>query len=188
MRRVILKDFPGEVDFEPNDNRVVFSQLATGHGNGRVKPGLVGGVYGDFKTLVELGALEGIDDILTRLESRRFFENFVKLGKLGRQAQYYIPWMQATYIMVAHRRALEHLPPGADLDALTYDQLKTWALNMHTAAGEAKLGFPVGANGLMHRFLQGYLYPSYTGGTIRKFRSPDAETMWRDFKDLWRHV
>ena len=40
----------------------------------------------------------------------------------------------------------------------------------------------------MARFLEGYLLPSYTGGTVVNYRSPDAETMWADFKTLWAHA
>jgi multiple sugar transport system substrate-binding protein len=38
----------------------------------------------------------------------------------------------------------------------------------------------------MHRFLQGYLYPSFTGSTLAKFRGADAVAMWTYFKKLWR--
>ena len=41
----------------------------------------------------------------------------------------YIPWMQASYIMAANREALQYLPEGADINALTYDQLIAWAAN-----------------------------------------------------------
>ena len=45
------------------------------------------------------------------------------LGKLGTAEQKYLPWMQATYIMAANKKALQFLPEGADVNALTYDQL-----------------------------------------------------------------
>jgi multiple sugar transport system substrate-binding protein len=38
----------------------------------------------------------------------------------------------------------------------------------------------------MHRFFEGYLYPSYTGSAIVKFRSPEARDMWEYFKKLWQ--
>ncbi len=187
MRRVILKGFPDEVDFQPNDIRV-FERLASEAAGGSPRPVLLGALHGDLVNLVKGGLIDPVDDVLSGLEDRGFIEGFAKLGKLGRDRQYYIPWMQATYIMVANRRALKYLPEDADLDSLTYDQLKAWAANMQNAEGKAKLGFPAGANGLMHRFFQGYLYPSYTGNTVRKFRGSEAEAMWRAFRDLWRHV
>ncbi|NNC52726.1 MAG: carbohydrate ABC transporter substrate-binding protein, partial [Erythrobacter sp.] len=100
----------------------------------------------------------------------------------------YMPWMQASYIMAANKEALQYLPEGADIDALTYDQLIEWAANAHEAAGEPKFGFPAGPKGLKHRFFQGYLYPSYTNGVVRTFASPEAVTAWEKMKELWAHT
>jgi len=101
--------------------------------------------------------------------------------------QYYIPWMQATYIMAAHTDALQYLPEGADINAMTWDQLAEWGKNMYDETGEAKLGFPVA--GLFHRFLQGYLFPSYTGGMVTGFNSPEAVEMMEFVRDdLWPYV
>ena len=91
------------------------------------------------------------------------------LGKLGTNKQYYIPWMQATYVMVANKQALKYLPKGADINALTYGQLFQWAKNMKDTTGQARFGMPVGTNGLIHRFLQGYLVPSFSGGVVTTF-------------------
>jgi len=186
MRRVILKDFPLEVDFQPCDDQQVFDLLLKQCMKGSTRIDLIGALHGDFSVLTEAGFLESVDDILAGLKNREFVKDFVNFGKLGRQKQYYIPWIQATYIMVANRRALKYLPKGADLYRLSYDQLKAWAVNMRKATGEARLGFPI--DGLIYRFLQGYLYPSYTGSTLRKFGGSEAETMWRAFRDLWPYV
>ena len=188
LRQVILRDYPGEVDFQPNDNRVIFAPLLDKSGNNPLRPGLIGGHHGDFVLLAEAEALENVDDIQAGLKNRGFVESFVELAKLGRPGQYYVPWMQATYLMAANRRALKYLPPGADPNTLTYDQLTAWAANLKNSTGEAKLGFPIGKNGLMHRFIQGYLYPSFTGSTLRNFGRPEAEEMWRRFRELWPYV
>lgn len=96
--------------------------------------------------------------------------------------------MQASYIMAANKEALQYLPEGADIDALTYDQLIEWSANVHAAVGEPKFGFPAGPKGLKHRFFQGYLYPSYTNGVVRTFASDEAVTAWEAFKSLWEHT
>ena len=85
--------------------------------------------------------------------------------------------------MAANKKALEHLLAGADVDALTYDQLIAWAGN--EATGSAKFGFPAGPKGLKHRFFQGYLYPSYTDGVVRTFASDKAVTAWEKMRELW---
>ncbi len=59
---------------------------------------------------------------------------------------------------------------------------------MHVQSGVARLGLPVGPKGLMHRFLQGYLYPSFTGGMVQTFRNSDAVLMWDYLKDLWSDI
>ncbi len=50
------------------------------------------------------------------------------------------------------------------------------------------LGFPAGPQGLMHRFFEGFLYPSYTGGVVVPFRSDAAVAMWQKFAALWKAV
>jgi multiple sugar transport system substrate-binding protein len=100
----------------------------------------------------------------------------------------YIPWMQATYIMVANKKALPYLPAGAKLESLTYAQLAQWAQAITAATGQRALGFPAGPQGLMARFFEGYLYPSFTGGVVTPFRSPEAVAMWTQFRDLWKYV
>jgi multiple sugar transport system substrate-binding protein len=40
----------------------------------------------------------------------------------------------------------------------------------------------------MHRFFEGFLYPSYTGGVVVPFRSDAAEAMWTYVASLWKSV
>src|SRR5262249_46520084 len=70
------------------------------------------------------------------------------------------------------------LPSGADINALSYDQLATWASTLQQQTGKRLLGFPAGPQGLMHRFFEGFLYPSYTGGGGVAFRPGAAAPMW----------
>ena len=187
MRREILKVFPGKVDFQPYDNPSVFKRLAIGGGESSLEPDLLGALHGDLLHLHQEGGLAPIE-ATEIINKRAFIPDFIALGKLESNNQYYIPWMQATYIMAANRKALRYLPRGAKLESLTYAQLQAWARNMAQETGAPKLGFPASSNGLMYRFIQGYLYPSYTASTLSLFRSPEAVSMWRDFKALWSHV
>jgi len=90
--------------------------------------------------------------------------------------------------MVANRKALAYLPAGTDINALSYDELATWASTLQQKTGKRLLGFPAGPQGLMHRFFEGFLYPSYTGGIVVPFRSEAAEVMWAQFASLWKSV
>lgn len=188
MRQVILKDFPGKVEFVSEDNAPFTNRILSEAKAGKVNASLVGGLHGDFPPLLAAGAMDTVDDVLAQLKDRKFSQTFLNLGKMGTANQVYIPWMQATYIMVANKQALQYLPPKADVNTLTYSQLKEWAANVQKATGKRLLGFPAGPRGLMHRFVQGYLYPSYTKSAVTKFRSAEAESMWAEFRSLWQYV
>nr|WP_228488931.1 extracellular solute-binding protein [Raineyella fluvialis] len=96
-----------------------------------------------------------------------------------------MPWMQATYMIAAHKSTLQYLPSGADQNNLTYDQYLQWATNAKKGFGKPVFGFPAGPTGLYHRWFQGFLLPSYTGHQVQGFASADAETAWKYMKDLW---
>lgn len=186
VRQVILKGFPDPVEFVPEDPGPFVNRIRAEAESGSVSIGLIGGQHGDLAPVAQ--HLDPVDDLMGKLEGRGFVPAFAELAKLGGSSHLYVPWMQATYIMVANRKALAHLPEGAKLDTLTYAQLAEWGARIEAATGERKVGFPAGPKGLMHRFLEGYLYPSYTGGVVRTFKSPDAERMWADFQGIWAHV
>ncbi|MDE2334898.1 MAG: extracellular solute-binding protein [Rhodospirillales bacterium] len=188
VRTVILKDSPVKAQFiadQPASFTVrVEAEAKTGHH----VVSLLGALHGELEPFVPLGLLQPLDSLVPRLAADKIPNSLMQLGKFGTQHQYYIPWMQATYIMAANRKALPYLPKGANLDHLTYDQLEQWAAAIHKATGQRMLGFPAGPSGLMHRFFEGYLYPAYTGGLVTTFRSPQAVAMWESFRKLWAQV
>jgi multiple sugar transport system substrate-binding protein len=151
----------------------------------QVKINLVGGLHGDLATL-GTDLLEDLSGLAGELAGAGYPEEFQTLGKLGTGKTYYIPWAQATYVLAVHKDALAWLPAGADVNDLTYDQYLTWAKAARQAnGGRAMFGFPGGPKGLLHRFLQGYLYPAFTGGQVTTFRSADAVTAWQYLRELW---
>lgn len=155
---------------------------------GRRTVSLLGALHGELQPLVASGGLDVADDLVAKAKAAGIPDNLMTLGQLGTGKQMYIPWMQATYVMAAKKEALQYLPAGADVNALTYDQLRDWAKNIQDRTGKRALGFPAGPRGLMARFFQGYLYPSHTGGVVSTFKSAEAEAMWTYFKGLWAHV
>jgi len=188
MRKVILKDFPREVDYVTEQPpqlpvRIKAEQQGVTH-----TIDVVGALHGELQPLVPLDALVPLDDLAGQLNGRGIPDQLMTLGKFGTAHQLYIPWMQASYIMVANREALPYLPGGADINALGYDQLASWASAIQEKTGKRLLGFPAGPQGLMHRFFEGFLYPSYTGGVVVPFRSEAAEAMWAYFALLWKSV
>ncbi|MBI5649119.1 MAG: ABC transporter substrate-binding protein [Chloroflexi bacterium] len=190
MRTVILKDFTAaKVDFVVDPTEAPFmDRIIAEQKTGKITVGVIGALHGTFPNLVQANALEDLTALAAKLQSRSIVKEFMTLGKLGSDKQYYIPWMQATYIMVYNKKALPYLPAGANVDALTYAQFAEWGKNITTATKEKKLGLPAGPTGLMHRLTQGYLYPSYTGGLVTTYKSDDAVKMWTDVKAIWEQT
>lgn len=187
--RAILADYDGEADFVESEEQAVYDTLRAEAGDEAGSVDVVGSLHGTFPTLVKEDVMFDLTGLLENIEAEYdIADAFVELGKMGTtDFQYYIPWMQATYIMAASVEALEYLPEGADVNALTWEELAMWAKNMNEATGENKLGFPVA--GLWHRFIEGYLYPSFTGGMVTGFKSAEAVSMFEFVRDeLWPYV
>jgi multiple sugar transport system substrate-binding protein len=187
VRDILLKGAP-KTTFIVDEPSAFTVRMRAEHEAGKPKIGLVGALHGELQPLAPLGALDAVDDVAETVKARGIPDNLMRLGKLGGEHQLYIPWMQATYVLVVKKQALPYLPQGADVNALTYDQLAQWAKAIADKTGQRRLGFPAGPKGLFARFLQGYLYPSYTASSVTAFRSPEAEKMWTDFKALWASV
>lgn len=154
---------------------------------GRGSVDVTGTLHGDFPLLVPEGALQDAAALLRQLEGRRdrtFIPDLVKAGQIG-GAQAFIPWMQATYLIAANRRALQYFPAGRNPQAMTYEDLLAWGENIKQATGARRLGFPAGPGGLYGRFLHGYIYPSFTGAQVKKFKSAEAVEMWQYLRRLW---
>lgn len=183
MREQVLEDAGQTVDYQPNDAGPWLTRLQAELTAGSGTIGVLGALHGDFSAM-------NPDDLvdMNELGVSASSDTFNSLATLGTDSLQYVPWMQASYIMAANKEALQYLPEGADIDALTYDQLIEWAANVHEGVGEPKFGFPAGPKGLKHRFFQGYLYPSYTNGVVRTFASEDAVVAWEKFAELWEHT
>ncbi len=183
MRVEVLGGFGPGVDYQPNEAGPWLTRFKAEIEAGSGSIGVLGSLHGDFSSL-DADTLMDLDGLGVMSSS----ETFNNLAKLGTDSMQYVPWMQASYIMAANKEALQYLPEGANIDALSYDELIQWTANVHEAVGQPKFGFPAGPKGLKHRFFQGYLYPSYTNGVVRTFASPEAVTAWEKFKELWAHT
>ncbi|RLG29513.1 carbohydrate ABC transporter substrate-binding protein, partial [Methanosarcinales archaeon] len=70
----------------------------------------------------------------------------------------------------------------------TYDALLEWARMIQIKTGRPPIGFPMSPRGLWHRFLHGYIYPSFTGAQALKFDSVRALEMWEYLKRLYKYI
>ncbi len=160
FRNITVKGFPGSVtkiDI-PLGNTTFFTDRLNAEAQaGKGTISLLGGLHGDFALVPQY--LTDLTSLAKELKKAGIPQDLLNLGKLGTKQQLYIPWMQATYIMVANKQALPYLPKGANVNALSYGQFLTWAKNLNQHFGKPEVGFPAGPTGLMPRFLQGYLIP-----------------------------
>ena len=123
MRNEILADFGGTVEFIGAEPGPFNDQIRAQEEAGEGEISIIGGLDGEFSAFAADGLLTDLSDVAEELADLGISEDYLALGKLGTDQQLYIPWMQATYIMVARNEALEYLPDGADINTLTWDQL-----------------------------------------------------------------
>jgi multiple sugar transport system substrate-binding protein len=188
MRNLILKRFSRDVDYITEQPQQFPVRVQAERQSGTHTINVIGALHGELQPLATLDVLAPLDDLGETAISRGMPRPLLALGKLGTAHQLYIPWMQASYVMVANKKALPFLPEGVNINALSYDQLIAWASALYEKTGKRLLGFPAGPQGLMYRFFEGFLYPSFTGGVVVPFRSEAAEVMWARFSSLWKSV
>ena len=98
MRGVVLADFPGQVEFVPSEYEFFEDTILAEAQAGTGDVDMLGALYGQYPTLVAAGALQDIGGLMAELSDRGIPASSIELGKLGTDTQYYVPWMQATYI------------------------------------------------------------------------------------------
>jgi multiple sugar transport system substrate-binding protein len=191
MNQKVLPGFHGSASFlsQATEQQDIDKVLAEQKAGGTGTIDVLGLTHGAFATLQGSGALMDLTPLLQKLQKDRTFPaSLLTFGKLGTQQQLYIPWIQATYMLVVNKKADQYLPKGVDKSSMTYDQLIAWAAAVEKGTGEKLFGLPAApgaSGGLLNRFIQGYTYPAYTGTEITNFRSPEAVQMWEMVKKLW---
>ncbi|GAA4025179.1 ABC transporter substrate-binding protein [Allokutzneria multivorans] len=187
FRALLRKAFDGDVGYVTSDPGPFTTQVRSQVDAGAVRASVIGGLHGDLAPLAP-NHLEDLTDIVSDFSSLGWPPEYLELARAGTNRTWYVPWAQASYVLAAHVDALQHLPSGANADDLSYDQLLDWAIAARRANNNRPvLGLPGGPKGLLHRFFQGYLLPSFTGGQITTFRSPEAVTAWEYMRELWRN-
>jgi multiple sugar transport system substrate-binding protein len=184
---VVLKGSPSSVNFIPASSvNDMVNQLNSDQQSGSGKVDMVAAAVGDMASVSD--DLIDLSDVAAALKNAGIPQSLWTQAKLGTSKQLSIPWMQATYLMAANKKALPYLPKGANINSLTWGQFDQWAKNLKDHFGQPEVGFPAGPTGLFPRFLEGYLVPSFSGGLVTKFESPQALAGWLYLKNLWRYV
>lgn len=189
IRKYVLKGFDGDVDavFAPISAPTQFIDRVRAEAKaGKGSIDVLVGLHGDFVTFQNEGLIRGVGDVTAQIKGLP--PALVKHGKLGTKTQYFVPHSQATYVMVANKDVLKYMPKGADINALTYGQLFQWAKAIRAGTGQNRFGLPASDTGLIHRFLQGFLVPSFTDRFVTAFRSKEAVQAWQYMKQLWQYT
>jgi multiple sugar transport system substrate-binding protein len=190
-----LKEFTAQTGIKVELINLGYAEIASRveaeQKTGKVKTGLVADLQGGLYLLASKGLLQDLSSIT--IPNRTFLlEKYAYVNG----EKIFIPWLQATYVFVVNKEAFKYLPAGlTEEDVIkgterwTYDALLDWARNIRKVAGiRHPLGFPMGPRGLWHRFLHGYIYPSFTGAQAIKFDSVRAIDMWDYLKKLMEYV
>ena len=189
---VLLKGFADEsgvtAEFIPMEYHELFTRLSAEIAAKKVTISVVGDLHGGLDLMNAKGLFDDLAGIT--LPGRTFIKALEDYAVMaGRKV--YVPWMQATYVMVVNKKAFEYLPAGLTADDVTgasekwtYYALLNWSKNLKDAFKGPKLGFPMGPKGLWHRFLHGYIHPSFTGYQAAAFDSLRAVKIWEYLKEL----
>jgi len=169
-KSVLLKGFTDETgvtaEFIPMEYHELFTRLSAEIAAKKVTISVVGDLHGGLDLMNAKGLFDDLAGIT--LPDRTFIKALEDYAVMaGRKV--YIPWMQATYVMVVNKKAFEYLPAGLTVEDVTgasekwtYYALLNWSKNLKDAFKGPKLGFPMGPKGLWHRFLEllPYMHPS----------------------------
>jgi multiple sugar transport system substrate-binding protein len=147
MRNLILKDFPQKVDYITEQPQQFPVRIEAEWRRSIHTIDVVGALHGELQPLVSLDALVPLDDLARKLTRRGIPDSLLSLGKFGTEHQLYIPWMKASYIMIAHKQAMPYLPDGVDINALSCDQLAVWANTIQQRPASACSAFRWGHKG-----------------------------------------
>ena len=181
-----------DVEFLNFEYPQLFSRLQAEIRAGRNTLNLVADLQGNLYIMASEGLLSDLKDL--KFEGKTFIETLEKFAYVNGE-KIFVPWLQATYVMAINKKAFDYLPRGLSKDDVikgtekwTYEALLEWAKNIYEKTGQPLLGFPIGPKGLWHRFLHGYIYPSFTGAQALKFDSVRAVEMWNYLKELFKYV
>ncbi|RKX53474.1 MAG: carbohydrate ABC transporter substrate-binding protein [Thermotoga sp.] len=181
-----------KVNFLPLSYTEILSRVEAEQKTGKISIGLVADLQGGLYLLASKGFLQDLSDV--KFSGRTFIPTLEKYA-FADGKKIFIPWLQATYVMVVNKKAFDYLPAGLSKDDVingtekwTYEKLYEWAKKIYEETGQPSLGFPMGPKGLWHRFLHGYIYPSFTGAQAIKFDSVRAVEMWNYLKKLFKYI
>jgi len=186
------KQYGIKVKFLPLTYQEASSRIEAEQKAGKVSVNLFADLQGGIDLLAGKGFMMDMEGYI--FPGRTFIQTLEKYA-YAQGIKEFVPWLQATYVMVVNKKAFDYLPKGLTKDDViygsekwTYDALLEWARMIQIKTGRPPIGFPMSPRGLWHRFLHGYIYPSFTGAQALKFDSVRALEMWEYLKRLYKYI
>ncbi|MCG8350650.1 MAG: hypothetical protein MI924_23010, partial [Chloroflexales bacterium] len=108
--RAILQE--GGFDVTASEEGPLLDVIIAGQQASQGDIDVIGALHGTFPPLARQDAMMNVIDVAEDLlDTRDLTQAYLETGLLGADDYlYYVPWMQATYIMAAHKDALQYLP------------------------------------------------------------------------------
>ncbi|MCK4819899.1 extracellular solute-binding protein, partial [bacterium] len=131
----LLKGFTDETGIEVAFINVEYfemnTRLSAEVGAKKVTTSLVGELHGGLDVMNSAGLLKDLSGI--KLPNRTFVKSLEDRSVI-KGKKFYVPWLQATYIMAVDKKAFNYLPAGLTSEDVTngtkkwtYDALLEWA-------------------------------------------------------------
>ena len=95
---------------------------------------------GDMTKYISNGYVQSLNSVLANMDITilpAFNESTSAAGET-----YYIPISADVYLVIANNKALPYLPAGADINAITWEQYKDWAIAIAAGEGSPKTAMP----------------------------------------------
>ena len=182
---MVWRDTGVMIDFRVLDYDEMYSLLAR-----RGRADLISDLHVNLEEYYEQGLIVGAPSP----RDREFYQVLDDLSMMAGERMY-VPWLTATYVFVVDVRAFEYLPEGLTPDDVihgsskwTYEALLEWSKRIYEETGRPMLGLPAGPEGLLYRFIHGYLLPSYTGYQVLGLDTTEAEDAFRVLQGLWNYT
>ena len=171
-RTLILKGAPMPVTYVPEEPPQLPIHLQADE-QGAHTIGLVGALHGELAPLAAM--LQPIDQESALVTQRGIPDDIAKLARLGTEHLMYVPWMQATYIMAANKKALQYLPKGAN--AGDADLRAAWRVGGECREGDRAAGAGIsgradGADGAVPRGVSAAVVHRRRGDAVSVARMP----------------
>lgn len=106
--------------------------------------------------------VEPLDSFRSNWEDRTFAEEFMGMTTIEGTLRF-LPVGADNYLLCANKKALKYLPEDADINSLSWQQFRDWALAVSKAEGEGKVAF-TGVTGKMLIYQLSAVILSYGGG------------------------